>query len=225
MPDGPCPEATLRAGLAALGLDATPDQLARWQAHLALVARWNRVYNLTRITTPADMCVRHLLDSLSVAPHLRGGHLVDVGSGAGFPGLPLAVLHPEWHVTLVDAAAKRVRFLRQAVLELGLDNVTVVQGRVVELALARPADEVICRAFADLAAFVADSRHLLRPGGRLLAMKGALPEAELSALPEGIAYTVTPLAVPGLSARRHLISLIPDHDQDHRHRQPEGGSG
>ncbi len=224
MPDGAGAE-VLQAGLAALGIRPEARQIERWLAHLALVARWNRIDNLTAIRDPRAMLAQHLLDSLSVAPHLRGRRLVDVGSGAGFPGLPLAILHPDWPVVLLDAAAKRVRFLRQAVLELGLDNVTVVQARVADWTPPAPADEVISRAFAPLDRFVAGARHLLAPGGRLLAMKGAVPAAELSALPRGIAYTVTPLTVPGLPARRHLISLIPDHEQDHRRCQPEGGRG
>ena len=184
--------------------------MARQLDYLELLQRWNRISNLTAIRAPADMVVRHLLDSLAVHPYVRGGRLLDVGSGAGLPGIPLALADPARTVVLVDSNGKKARFLRQAVLELALANVAVVHARAEEFRPSAPFDTVIARAFADLPALVRIARPLLAPAGRVLAMKGREPTAELQRLAaEGVAWRCHRLDVPGLAAERHVIILEP----------------
>jgi 16S rRNA (guanine527-N7)-methyltransferase len=170
-----------------------------------LLAKWNSAYNLTAVRDPLEMVTRHLLDSLVVAPHLYGARVLDVGTGPGLPGIPLAVARPELAFTLLDANAKKTRFVVQAVGELVLKNVEVVQSRVENYRPSRIFDTVVSRAFASIADMLAHARHLCAPGGRFLAMKGAYPEEELKALPDGYDYEVVPLAVPGLDAARHVV--------------------
>ena len=198
---------TLRIGAAALGLDLTAEQEARLERLLALLAKWNRTYNLTAIRDEAAMVTHHLLDAMSVLPHLDDVRtLADVGSGAGFPGLVLAVLRPELHIASIEASQKKVAFQQQVRIELGLHNVEVVCSRAERV--RRVFDAAISRAFASLADFVRLAGGLVAEGGRLLAMKGAYPAGELAALPAGWRMaTVHPLAVPGLGAERHLIIL------------------
>lgn len=197
-------DSTLLAGLAQLGLSAA--LAPRLERYLDLIARWNRVYNLTAVREPAQMATRHLLDSLSILPYLGAGPLADLGSGAGLPGIPLAVARPALAVTLVEANGKKARFLRQAQRELGLDNVRVVQARAEALAGDGAYDCLTARAFGTLAELVRVGGHLLRPGGRLLAMKGRLPEEEIAALPPGWRLSrCHRLAVPGLDEERHLL--------------------
>jgi len=192
-------------GLQALGLDAAlaPPLLA----YLALLARWNRTYNLTAIRDPRAMVSLHLLDSLAMEPFARAaGTLADLGTGAGLPGIPLAIALPSLRVTLVESNGKKARFLREAVRTLGLDNARVAESRAQALDAPGDFDAITARAMATLADLLAAGAHLLRPGGRLLAMKGARPEAEIAALPAGWQVTaVHPLAVPGLDAERHLV--------------------
>ncbi len=201
----------LSAGTAQLGLCADSDQIEAALDYLHLIQRWNRVDNLTRITDPVEMVVAHLLDSLSIAPLLRGERTLDVGSGAGLPGIPLAIMFPNWQFVLLDAAAKRVRFMRQAALSLGLQNVLVEQGRIETLACHTAFDQVVSRAFATLDVFAQAARHCVKPGGHLLAMKGRVPTKELAALDGKMTYTVEPIQVPGLDAERHVIDILP-HD-------------
>lgn len=200
--------AELAAGAARLGLALSPAAQRRLLDYLELLAKWNRVYNLTAVRDPAQMVTRHLLDSLAVAPHVAAATLLDVGSGAGLPGIPLALTDPGLRVTLVDANRKKTAFLRQVAIELAAANIEVVCERVERWEPGRLFEVVITRAFASLAGFVAAAGRLLAPGGRLAAMKGALPQQELTRLPEGwrLARAI-PLAVPGLAARRHLILL------------------
>jgi 16S rRNA (guanine527-N7)-methyltransferase len=200
--------AELARGAAALGLALAPTAQAKLLDYLALLQKWNRVYNLTAVRKPADMVTRHLLDSLAVAPHVSAARLLDVGSGAGLPGVPLALAHPGMRVTLLDSSQKKAAFLRQAVIELGLANVEVVCERVEAWRPGRVFETVITRAFASLAEFAAAAGHLVAPGGRLAAMKGALLRAEIVRLPQGwrVARTLA-LRVPGLGARRHLVLL------------------
>jgi 16S rRNA (guanine527-N7)-methyltransferase len=170
------------------------------------VHRWNATYNLSAIRDPAEMVTRHLLDSIAVVPYVRGATLADLGTGAGLPGIPLALVAPERAVTLVDSNGKKTRFLRAAVRELGLANVRVVEGRV-EAATGR-FDCVTARAFASLADMLGWGGHLLAPGGRWLALKGRFPQDELASLPPGFAVqAVEPLAVPGLDAERHVVII------------------
>ncbi|WP_246120671.1 16S rRNA (guanine(527)-N(7))-methyltransferase RsmG [Luteimonas granuli] len=199
------PHAALDAGLAALGLDAS--LAAPLRRYLELLARWNRTYNLTAIRDPGEMVTLHLLDSLSMHAHVRGvARLADLGTGAGLPGIPLAIALPELQVTLVESNGKKARFLREAVRTLGLANVRVAESRAEALDMPGAFDAITARAMATLADLVTVGGHLLAPGGRLLAMKGARPDAEIADLPPGWRVeAVHPLAVPGLAAERHLV--------------------
>jgi 16S rRNA (guanine527-N7)-methyltransferase len=199
----------LSAGIAELGL-VLPDQAeAKLLAYLALLAKWNRVYNLTAIRQEREMVVQHLLDSLVVLKHLPDvPAIVDVGSGAGLPGIPLAIARPELKVTLVETVQKKSTFQQQAKIQLDLANISIFCGRVESLGRGEGSLAVISRAFADLAEFISTSGHLIAPGGRLYAMKGMLPTAEIATLPAGWKLAAaTKLLVPGLSAQRHLIVL------------------
>ena len=204
VPD-PVLRAELERGLAALGLaGALADPLL---AYLALLHRWNRTYNLTAIRDPRAMVSLHLLDSLAVHPFVRDlGNLADLGSGAGLPGIPLAIAVPALQVTLVESNGKKARFLREAARTLGLGNLRVAESRAEALDAPGAFDAITARAMATLADLLAAGAHLLRPGGRLLAMKGARPEAEIAALPAGWQVVAShPIAVPGLDAERHLV--------------------
>lgn len=198
----------LRAGLTALELPATDALSQRLLDYLTLLDKWNRVFNLTAVVNPREQISKHLLDSLAVAPYLLPGALLDVGSGGGLPGIPLAILEPERPVTLLDSNHKKTRFLQQAKLELGLGNVTVVNARA-ETPLANgPFDNVVCRAFGSLQEFVALTDHCLAPGGQWLAMKGDLPDDELKQIKSvEIHADSVPLSVPFLDATRYLIRL------------------
>jgi 16S rRNA (guanine527-N7)-methyltransferase len=195
---------TLDEGLAQLKQPLPAGAAARLAAYLELLAKWNRVYNLTAVRDPAEMVTHHLLDSLVVLPHLAGiGRLADVGSGAGLPGLPLAICRPGLQVLSVESNQKKAAFQQQAQIQLGLDNFSVHCGRVESV--RQELDAVISRAFASLADFVALAGHL---AGRLLAMKGVYPADELVALPAGWRLAAShELQVPGLPAQRHLLVL------------------
>ena len=188
-------------------MEASDQQLKQWRGYLALLRRWNRTYNLTAIEDDQAILTKHLLDSLSIAGFIKGERICDIGSGGGLPGIPLAILFPEKQFTLVDAVAKKTRFLRQVVTELKLANVQVVHARVEAYRPAYRFDQVICRAFSSLSEFVSVTGHLLAKNGEWLAMKGKLPVEELAALGKKMAYTVHPLIVPGLDAERHLIQI------------------
>jgi 16S rRNA (guanine527-N7)-methyltransferase len=194
----------LRAGLAELGLP--PDPLAdRLLAYLALLLQWNRAYNLTAIRDPEEMLTKHLLDSLSIHPHVQGS-LADIGTGPGLPGIPLALALPGLRVSLVETAGKKARFLREAVRHLGLEGVRVHDARAQEVPETGQHDCLAARAFGTLGEILAAGGHLLKSGGRLLAMKGREPAEEIAALPDGYRHLAThPLAVPGLEAERHLV--------------------
>jgi len=208
---------TLAAGLAELegrtpgGLALPAGAAGRLEAYLALLAKWNRTYNLTAIREPERMVTHHLLDSLAVLPHLPAAstlRLLDVGSGGGVPGIPLAIARPNWQVTMVDSNHNKCAFIRQAAIEIALANVTVVAARVEEYRPDALFDVVISRAFSDLATFAETSARHLAPGGRLVAMKGVYPDEELAQLPPGLRVIAAPaLVVPGLDAERHLIIM------------------
>jgi 16S rRNA (guanine527-N7)-methyltransferase len=201
-------QSQLQAGLDALRVSWTDAQIEQSLAYIGLIGRWNRIDNLTAITDPQQMVVHHLLDSLSIHPFLGAAvRVLDVGSGAGLPGIPLAIFNPESRFTLLDAAAKRVRFLHHARARLGLGNIDPQQGRVASFGAGDGYDVIVSRAFSSIGEFVSQSAHLLAPSGRLLAMKGKLPQDELGDLPDEFKYTVSPLQVPGLQAQRHLISI------------------
>lgn len=198
----------LAAGLAALGLTLDADARQRLLAYLRLVEKWNRVYNLTAVRDTDQMVPQHLLDSLAVAPHLRGESLLDVGSGAGLPGLPLAIARPAMAVTLIEASHKKSAFLKQVAIELALPNLEVVNARVEAWEAPRAYDVVISRAFSDLAEFAALAGRHVAPGGVLAAMKGVYPYEELAQLPSPYRMTAAlPLQVPGLPAERHLVLM------------------
>ncbi|HEY0635260.1 MAG TPA: 16S rRNA (guanine(527)-N(7))-methyltransferase RsmG, partial [Gammaproteobacteria bacterium] len=168
----------LDSGCAALGLQMPPESIDRLLDYIALLTKWNQAYNLTAVRDPGEMVTRHLLDSLAVAPHLTGTRIIDVGTGAGLPGIPLAILFPDRHFVLLDSNGKKTRFLVQAKASLGLDNVTVVHSRVEEYRPLEPFDTVIARAFAALTEIVSLCEHLIATGGEVLAMKGSATEAE-----------------------------------------------
>jgi 16S rRNA (guanine527-N7)-methyltransferase len=189
-------------------MDLLPPLQEKLLAYLQLMAKWNRVYNLTALRTPGEWVTHHVLDSLAVLPYIDGPRVVDVGSGAGLPGLVLAIARPEWHIVSVDAVDKKAAFQRQAVAELGLGNVQVEGCRVEDLMLPEKADTVVSRAFSNLGEFVRLSRHLLRPDGRWAAMKGKTPQEEVAALPGDIRVRQTvQLNVPGLHAERCLVLM------------------
>jgi 16S rRNA (guanine527-N7)-methyltransferase len=202
----------LAAGLAALGLDLDTAGQAKLLAYLALLQKWNRTHNLTAIREPERMLTHHLLDSLATLRHLpqQGAslRLIDIGSGGGLPGIPLAIARPGWTVTLLDSNAKKAAFLRQAAAELPLPNVEVAATRAEGYVADRPFDVVISRALSDLAQFVAVAGHLVAPGGRMIAMKGVYPHEELAHLPADVRVVDSPaLEVPGLDAARHLVIM------------------
>ena len=203
----------LAAGIVALGLDIDSSAQAKLGDYVALLDKWNRTHNLTAIRDPAQMISHHLLDSLAVLPHLPAGagvRAIDVGSGGGLPGIPLAIAYPDLRMTLLDSNRKKTAFLEQAAIELSLPNVEVVAGRVEDFAPRIAFDAVISRAYSALATFVAQTRHLLAPEGQWFAMKGTLPSEEIAALPANIRVVATPaLRVPGVDAERHLVILEP----------------
>ena len=201
-------EEQLARGIAALGLDLPADAPAKLLAYAALLAKWNRVYNLTALRDDAQIVSHHLLDSLAVLPHLDATRLVDVGSGGGLPGIPIAIARPDCEIALVETSHKKATFLQQVRIELGLAAVTVVNDRVEQWQPGKSYDAAISRAFSDIADFVRLTDHLVAKGGRWHAMKGVEPHDEIAQLPAGHrASRVIPLSVPGLDAARHLIVI------------------
>jgi 16S rRNA (guanine527-N7)-methyltransferase len=203
------PRAALERGVAELALTLPAGAAEKLVAYVGLLAKWNRIYNLTAIREPLEVVSYHLLDSLAVVPHLDvtdGSRVADAGSGAGLPGIPLALARPGWRVTLNDANEKKVAFLRQAIIELEIRNAEVHAGRLQAWQPAPQFAVVISRAFAEVAEFVAACGHLVSTGGLLAAMKGAHPKAELERLPQGWhCERVIALRVPELDAERHLV--------------------
>lgn len=205
----------LQSGLTQLGLPLSPTQVDLLLAYQALIAKWNRVYNLTAVRDPAQMLTHHLLDSLAAVPPLntrfgdRPLRLLDVGAGAGLPGVAIAIARPATQVLCVDTVAKKASFIRQVAVELGLKNLQAEHARVEALA-PQQADVITSRAFASLADFVALTRQHLHPDGAWMAMKGKPPDAEAAELPEDVAvFHVEPLIVPGLDAERCLVWMHP----------------
>ncbi|MFO1282925.1 MAG: 16S rRNA (guanine(527)-N(7))-methyltransferase RsmG [Burkholderiales bacterium] len=203
--------AGLDEGLARLPFALPAGAREKLAAYLALLAKWNRAFNLTAIREPERMVTHHLLDSLAVVPLLPsspGISVLDVGSGGGLPGIPIAIARPDARVVLVDSSHKKATFLAQAAIELPLPNVEALAIRVEDLRPARPFDVVISRAFSDLATFARLASPHVAPGGVMLAMKGVHPHEEIAELPEGVVVAATHrLDVPGLDAARHLIVL------------------
>ncbi|AEG02855.1 16S rRNA (guanine(527)-N(7))-methyltransferase RsmG [Methylomonas methanica] len=200
----PCREKLLQ-GLETLQLSVDESQQALLLRFIKLIEKWNKAYNLTAVRDPLDMVSLHLLDSLAILPHVKAPRVADIGTGAGLPGIPLAICMPECHFTLVDSNSKKTRFVQQAVLELQLKNVEVVHSRVELFSPEQFYSTVISRAFASMADILALTGHLLADDGILLAMKGQIPQQELAEI--RLQHTVIPLAVPGIDAERCLICL------------------
>ncbi|MEQ1438056.1 16S rRNA (guanine(527)-N(7))-methyltransferase RsmG [Fontimonas sp. SYSU GA230001] len=201
--------ARLETGCAKLGIALPAAAFDRLLAYLAELQKWNAAYNLTAVRDPADMVTRHLLDSLTVLPWIHG-RVLDVGAGAGLPGLVLAIAAPTLQVTVLDSNGKKARFMRHAVRTLGLANVAVVEGRVEEFAAPDGFDCIVSRAFSALDDFFRLTRHLLAPGGQWIAMKGKLDAGELAAVSAGVVIQhVHRLTVPGLAEERHAVVAAP----------------
>ncbi len=195
----------LESGLNELGLSIALDKINGLLAFLALIEKWNKTYNLTAIRNKEDMAVLHILDSLAVLPYLRESRVLDVGTGAGLPGIPLAIYKPEMEFVLLDSNAKKTRFVQQVVLELGLKNVHVCQSRAEEYQDAEGFNTIVSRAFSGLQVLLDKTKHLLRDNSLLLAMKGQRPGNELKQIPA--AGEIIPLHVPGIDAERCLVRI------------------
>lgn len=199
----------LERGIIQLGMQVSAETQVKLLDYLALLVKWNKVYNLTAIRDPEQMLSHHLLDSLAVIPHLRAGRWLDVGCGAGLPGLVLAIVQPEWQFVLLDSNSKKTGFVQQAIIELGLRNVQVCCVRVEEYQSTDKFDGITSRAFTELGDFLRMTRHLIAPQGRWVAMKG-MPENELAGMPDdSVMEEIIPLRVPGLDAARCLVIATP----------------
>ncbi|EHL3470567.1 16S rRNA (guanine(527)-N(7))-methyltransferase RsmG [Salmonella enterica] len=190
------------------GISLTDHQKTLLIAYVDMLHKWNKAYNLTSVRDPAEMVVRHILDSIVVAPYLQGQRFIDVGTGPGLPGIPLAIVLPDAHFTLLDSLGKRVRFLRQVQHELKLENIAPVQSRVEVYPSEPPFDGVISRAFASLNDMVSWCHQLPGEKGRFYALKGQLPEDEIASLPGNFSVeSVEKLRVPQLEGERHLVII------------------
>lgn len=201
-------------GATAMGIALSEAQAEKLLDYLDLLQKWNKAYNLTAVRERPAMLVQHLLDSLSIVPHLPPGDLLDVGSGGGLPGIPLAILQPERSITLIDTVGKKVAFLKQAAMTLGLKNLTAVSDRIESW--VPPAEHaagfalISARAYATLATLIGQTDRLLTKNGGWYAMKGVFPDAEMAELPPDVVIkAVIPLQVPDLDAARHLIVMAP----------------
>ena len=199
--------ADIERGIEALPFTLNNRQIHQLAALVGLLAKWNRVYNLTAVRDPQAMVTRHILDSLVVLPYLRGDSLLDVGTGAGLPGLPLAIACPDLPITLLDSSDKKLRFVRQVIAELDLDRVTVVHARMQAYQPTQPFAMVISRAVSSLAELHRMTHHLVQEKGRFLFMKGVQPDAELDDFEHTGQLHIERLQVPGLEAERHLLIL------------------
>jgi 16S rRNA (guanine527-N7)-methyltransferase len=199
----------LERGIAELGLDLSAQQVGQLLDYLALLAKWNSVYNLTSVRDPAQMVTQHLLDSLAAVPAFaEASSVLDVGAGGGLPGIVLAIARPQMKIALIDTVHKKTAFLTQVKAELGLANVTVHTARVEQLQVPHKFDVITSRAFADLSDFVNWSGHLLAEGGQFIALKGVAPAQERERLPEPWKVSeLRVLTVPGLNAERHLVFI------------------
>lgn len=199
----------LSEGILQLGLKLNSSQQDSLLVYVDLMKKWNKVFNLTAIEGSEHILSHHILDSLSVIPYMSGARVLDVGSGAGFPGIPLAIALPEWQFVLLDCNGKKTRFLLQSVLELGLENVEVVKSRLEEYLPTQSFDTVISRAFSSLSVLIRATTHVCAHKGHILAMKGRYPEQELQELGDSARQVIDiyNIKVPGLNAERHLVRL------------------
>ncbi len=195
----------LQTGIKQLGLDATELQIDLLLDFVRLIEKWNKAYNLTAIRKRDEMLRLHILDSLAVLPFVTGQKIIDVGTGAGLPGIPLAILMPSVQFTLLDSNSKKTRFVQQAILELQLNNVEVMHGRVESLGHEGEYDAVLSRAFASLKEIMNLTEHLMQPEGVLIAMKGQKPDSELEKIDR--AYSISPIVVPGVDAERCVVRI------------------
>jgi 16S rRNA (guanine527-N7)-methyltransferase len=194
----------LAQGIVSMGLSVSVEAQEKLLVYLNLLHKWNKVYNLTAVRDPLEMVTLHLLDSLSVLPHVNSKNLLDVGSGGGLPGIVLAICKPALQVTTIDTVQKKTIFMRQVKGELGLDNLTVVHARVENFQPSEPFELVISRAFSEIALFIQLTKHLIVENGHWLAMKGVMPAVEF----EGVSVppsNIIPLKIAGLDAARHLV--------------------
>lgn len=204
---------TLTRDLETMGVVLDTAARGKLLEFLELLAKWNKIYNLTAVRELEQMIPRHLLDSLAVLPYLRGQRVLDIGSGAGLPGIPLALARPDSQFVLLDSNAKKIRFITQAVHELKIANVEVVNAAVEKFQPPAKFDTLVARAFAAIPDMLSSCRHLCAPGGVVLAMKGVFPQEEIAAVgPEFGVSRVIPLHVPGLDAARHLVVIEPQPD-------------
>ena len=195
----------LNEGVDALDLLVTQAQQKKLIAFIALIEKWNKVYNLTAIRNPEEMVRLHLLDSLAIANYIQGPKVLDIGTGAGLPGIPLALLYPHYSFVLLDSNIKKTRFVQQAVIELGLKNVTVWHGRIENYQPTIYFNSIVSRAFSSVQSFVSVASERLSSGGVLLAMKGQHPDKELQQIDHD--FSVIPIMVPGVDAERCLVQL------------------
>ena len=202
--------AQLQQGVNAMGLEESDFPLEDYVSYIELLAQWNSAYNLTAIREPDKMLAHHVLDSLSILPFIQGNECLDIGTGAGLPGIILALAKPETHWVLLDGNNKKTRFVQQAVITLNLKNVEVICSRIEKYKPEHCFSTIVSRAFTSLDTFCACSHHLLVPGGSLLAMKGPNPENEISDLSAEVFSTkITSLSVPGVKAVRTLVQIVP----------------
>jgi len=195
----------LESGITALNLTVTDAQIEQLLAFIKLIEKWNKAYNLTAIRNPEEMAQLHILDSLAIVPHIHGQRIIDIGTGAGLPGIPLAICLPDIHFTLLDSNAKKTRFVQQVALELKLKNVAVIHSRVENHQPEHGYDAALTRAFAGLPEIVKLTAHLLAKDGVLLAMKGQIPEAELAQI--AAKKSVISVSVPGSDVERCLVRI------------------
>ena len=201
----------LLQGVAQLGLVIDDEKCHKLVAYVQMISKWNKVHNLTAIRDEVSMITLHILDSLVTLPFIQAGeHILDVGSGAGLPGIVIAICKPDVQVTVIDASQKKASFMRQVKAELDLPNLTVLSGRVEQQDIASPFDSIISRAFSDLKTFISLTQGLIKKQGRWLAMKGQVPQEEIDALTLALGVNVdciSPLKVPGLDAERHMLVI------------------
>ncbi len=199
----------LYRGISSLSLNCSEEQLVSLLAYIELLKKWNSAYNLLGANETPDLVSRHILDSLSINPHIEGNLIADIGAGAGLPGIPLAILNSDKRFVLIDSNGKKTRFMFQAKIQLGLDNITIENCRIEHYQSKQQIDMVMCRAFSTLADALAMLQPIFMDSCRLLAMKGYYPHDEIAQLPEGFELTKSiKLEVPGSESQRHLIEVM-----------------